>query len=93
MFSYTYRVRILGVFTSDGKDFSTAVRKLPSVSYHARHLTQREFENILNGSNTNGIAIGSLCIGDNVDENKLVLFDISKLKEKTYNDICTIRFR
>jgi len=80
MFSYTYKVKILGTFTSDGKDFSTAVRKLPTVSYHARHLTSREFENILNKTNEAGIELGKLCIGDTIDENKIVLFDISKLK-------------
>ncbi len=80
MFSYTYKVKILGTFTSDGKDFSTAVRKLPTVSYHARHLTPREFENILNKTNEAGIELGKLCIGDTIDENKIVLFDISKLK-------------
>lgn len=80
MFSYTYKVKILGTFTSDGKDFSTAVRKLPTVSYHARHLTPREFENILNKTNEAGIELGKLCIGDTIDEHKIVLFDISKLK-------------
>ncbi len=43
MFSYTYEVNILGSYTqNDGKDFTTAVRKLPTVSYHARHLNQGE---------------------------------------------------
>jgi len=83
MFSYTYNVKILGTFTSDGKDFITAVRKLPTVSYHARHLTPREFDNILNRANENGIAIGKLCIGNDIQlDKKDILFDIGKLKEK-----------
>lgn len=87
MFSYTYNVKILGTFTSDGKDFITAVRKLPTVSYHARHLTPREFENILNRSNENGIPIGNLCIGNEIqfakgNDNKEIIFDINKLQEK-----------
>jgi hypothetical protein len=83
MFSYTYKVKILGTFTSDGKDFVTAVRKLPTVSYHARHINQREYDNILNKSNEGGIEIGKLCIGINiVFENKSIVFDINKLKEK-----------
>ena len=82
MFSYTYDVKILGTFSSDGKDFSTAVRKLPTVSYHARHLTPREFENILNKTNENGMDLGNLCIGDTIHDEKKVLFDVSKLKAK-----------
>lgn len=83
MFSYTYKVNILGKFESNGKNFSTAVRKLPLVSYHARHLTPREFSNIINASNLNGQPIGSLCIGDDIQlEGKEILFDVSKLKSK-----------
>ena len=82
MFSYTYKVKLLGTFTSDGKDFSTAVRKLPTVSYHARHLTPREFENILNKTNEKGLELGKLCIGDDIDDSKSVLFDVRKLKAK-----------
>jgi hypothetical protein len=83
MFSYTYKVKILGTFSSDGKDFVTAVRKLPTVSYHARHISQREYDNILNKSNEKGIDIGKLCIGTTVQfESKSILFDINKLKEK-----------
>jgi uncharacterized protein len=83
MFSYTYNVKILGTFTSDGKDFITAVRKLPTVSYHARHLTPREFENILNRANENGVPIGKLCIGDDIQlDKKDILFDIVKLRDK-----------
>lgn len=83
MFSYTYKVKILGTFSSDGKDFVTAVRKLPTVSYHARHLQPREFDNILNRANENGVPIGKLCIGNDIQlDRKDILFDISKLKDK-----------
>lgn len=83
MFSYTYKVKILGAYTSDGKDFTTAVRKLPVVSYHARHLTPREFDNILNKANENGVEIGKLCIGDDIQLDKnYILFDINKLRDK-----------
>jgi hypothetical protein len=81
MFSYTYNVKILGTFMSDGKDFITAVRKLPTVSYHARHLTPREITNIINATNEKGVPIGHLCIGDTKTENE-ILFDTDKLKEK-----------
>ena len=82
MFSYTYNVKILGTFSSDGKDFITAVRKLPTVSYHARHLKPREFENILNKANENGVAIGKLCIGNDIQLDKNdILFDIRKLRD------------
>jgi len=86
MFSYTYKIKLLGKFSSNGNDFSTAVRRLPTVSYHARHLRPREFETILNGANQQGIKIGKLCIGDDVmfkeDDSRWILFDIEKLKEK-----------
>ena len=83
MFSYTYKVKILGTFTSDGKDFITAVRKLPTVSYHARHISQREYDGILNKTNENGVEIGKLCVGDDIHfEDKSIMFDINKLKEK-----------
>ncbi len=83
MFSYTYKVRMLGTFSSDGKDFVTAVRKLPIVSYHARHITPREFGVILNKSNEEGIEIGKLCIGTDIQfKEKPILFDIHKLREK-----------
>jgi hypothetical protein len=83
MFSYTYKVKILGTYTADGKDFSTAVRKLPVVSYHARHLTPREFDNILNRANENGVQIGKLCIGNDIQLDKNdILFDINKLRDK-----------
>ena len=81
MFSYTYKVKILGTFSSDGKDFLTAVRKLPTVAYHARHLTPREIDNIINATNEKGIPIGHLCIGDTKTDRE-ILFDTDKLKEK-----------
>ena len=83
IFSYTYNVRILGTFTSDGKDFTTAVRKLPTVGYHARYLTPREVQNILNRDNVNGAPIGYLCIGEDVHEKKgELLFDVDKLRNR-----------
>lgn len=87
IFSYTYKVNILGTYTGDGKDFTTAVRKLPVVSYLARHLNSVEFDNILNGANTSEdskpIAIGKLCIGEVIHKQKQnILFDIEKLKNK-----------
>ncbi len=81
IFSYTYNVRILGTFTSDGKDFTTAVRKLPTVGYHARYLTPREVQNILNRDNANGAPIGHLCIGEDVKD-KEILFDVDKLRDR-----------
>ena len=64
MFSYTYKVRILGTFEDKGSSisFTTAVRKLHVVSYIARNLNKREIENILNRENQNGVEIGYLCI-------------------------------
>ncbi len=83
MFSYTYKVKVLGKFTSDGKDFITAVRRLPVVSYHARHMTPTEFDNILNKTNESGVNIGKLCIGDDIQLDKeWIRFDIDKLKSK-----------
>jgi len=86
MFSYTYKVKILGTYTENGEDFTTAVRKLPTVSYHARHLTPKEFEDILNRANQDGIKIGKLCIGTDImfkeDDKRWILFDINKLREK-----------
>jgi len=87
IFSYTYKVNILGTYAGDGKDFTTAVRKLPVVSYLARHLNSVEFDNILNGANTSEdskpIAIGKLCIGEVIHKQKQnILFDIEKLKNK-----------
>lgn len=85
MFSYTYNVRILGTFIDSGQSikFTTAVRKLPTVSYIARHLNKREFTSILNIGNQNGIPVGYLCVGEDVDRNKGdILFDINKLRNK-----------
>ncbi|MEZ4511509.1 MAG: ATP-binding protein [Chloroflexota bacterium] len=85
MFSYTYNVRILGTFIDSGQSikFTTAVRKLPTVSYIARHLNKREFTSILNIGNQDGVPIGYLCVGEDVDRNKGdILFDINKLRNK-----------
>lgn len=85
MFSYTYKVRILGTFTDSGSaiKFTTAVRKLPTVSYIARHLNKREVESILNLENENGVNLGYLCVGNNVFEDKgYIRFDINKLRNK-----------
>ena len=83
MFSYTYKVKILGVFEGDGDNFTTAVRKLPVVSYHARYLSDQEFSNILNRTNEKGVNIGNLCIGEEVKfKEQSIQFDISKLREK-----------
>lgn len=85
MFSYTYKVIILGTFTDTGTaiSFTTAVRKLPTVSYIARHLNKREIESILNRENENGVAIGHLCVGETVFKDKgQILFRIGKLRNK-----------
>ncbi len=85
MFSYTYKVRILGTYTDNGTsiNFTTAVRKLPTVSYHARHLNAREVQYILNSKDQKGAEIGHLCIGENVQSEKgAILFDTNKLKDK-----------
>lgn len=85
MFSYTYKVRILGTFTDRGStiSFTTAVRKLPVVSYIARHLNKREIESILNKTNENGVEVGYLCVGETVFKDKgPILFEIGKLRNK-----------
>jgi len=85
MFSYTYKVRILGTYIDTGSSlsFTTAVRKLPVVSYIARHLNRREIDLILNKSNEDGVPIGSLCIGETVYEDKgEILFKIDRLRDK-----------
>lgn len=85
MFSYTYNVRILGTFIDNGQSikFTTAVRRLPTVSYIARHLDQREFKFILNIGNKNGVPIGHLCVGEDIEKGKGdILFDIDKLRNK-----------
>ena len=85
MFSYTYKVRILGTFADTGSSisFTTAVRKLPTVSYIARHLNQREIDSILNKANENGAPIGHLCVGESVfDDKGKILFRVDKLRNK-----------
>lgn len=85
MFSYTYKVRILGTFKDNGNtvNFTTAVRKLPTVSYIARHLNQREINSIINKTNEKGAEIGHLCIGEEISKDKApILFEISKLRNK-----------
>lgn len=85
MFSYTYKVRILGTFTDSGSTiaFTTAVRKLPTVSYIARHLNKKEIESILNKTNENGAEIGYLCVGETIFKDKgPILFQIDKLRNK-----------
>jgi len=85
MFSYTYKVKILGTYSDEGTSiyFTTAVRKLPTVSYIARHLNKREIESILNRENENGVTIGNLCVGDTVFKDKgEILFNITKLRNK-----------
>jgi len=85
MFSYTYKVRILGTYTDSGTtlSFTTAVRKLPTVSYIARHLNKREIESILNKANENGAPIGHLCIGETISEKKgKILFQIDRLRNR-----------
>jgi len=85
MFSYTYKVRLLGTFIDKGTsiEFTTAARKLPTVSYHARHLKQNEVKYILNIGNENGAEIGYLCIGEDIYKDKGdILFDVQKLRDK-----------
>ena len=90
IFSYTYKVKILGTFTNDGGsgiNFTTAVRKLPTVSYHARHLLPEEIKFILNKDNqqedSKPAALGHLCIGDSEQKGKgEIVFDINKLRNK-----------
>lgn len=85
MFSYTYKVRMLGTFEDTGTSisFTTAVRKLPVVSYHARHLLPAEVKHILNMGNQTGVPLGSICIGEDVQKDKgEILFDVTRLKSK-----------
>ena len=85
MFSYTYKVRILGTFSDNGTSisFTTAVRKLPIVSYIARHLNKREIDSILNMANEDGAPIGYLCVGETVFGDKgQILFKIDRLRNK-----------
>lgn len=85
MFSYTYKVQMLGTFTDTGHaiEFTTAVRKLPIVSYHARHLSKREVEAIINKQDYSGAPIGHLCIGEDISSDKGdILFDVQRLRER-----------
>lgn len=85
MFSYTYKVRMLGTFQHTGTSisFTTAVRKLPVVSYHARHLLPAEVTHILNMGNESGVPVGHLCIGEDIQKDKGdILFDTGRLKSK-----------
>ena len=85
MFSYTYKVHMLGTFEDKGTSisFTTAVRKLPVVSYHARHLQPTEVAHILNMGNESGVPIGYLCIGEDIHTDKgNILFDLKRLKSK-----------
>jgi hypothetical protein len=85
MFSYTYKVQMLGTFIDNGTtiSFTTAVRKLPVVSYHARHLSKREVDAIINRYDSSGAPIGHLCIGEDIQSDKGdILFDIARLRER-----------
>jgi DNA helicase HerA-like ATPase len=85
MFSYTYKVQILGTFTDTGQTltFTTAVRRLPVVSYHARHMTKREVNSIINSQESGGIPIGHLCIGEDIQTDKGdILFDLQRLRSR-----------
>lgn len=85
MFSYTYKVRMLGTFEHDGTSltFTTAVRKLPVVSYHARHLLPAEVAHILNMGNESGVPIGHLCVGEDIQKAKGdIRFDTGRLKSR-----------
>ncbi len=85
MFSYTYKVKMLGTFEDRGTSisFTTAVRKLPVVSYHARHLQPSEVKYILNMGNESGVSLGNICIGEEIQSDKgEIRFDTSRLKSK-----------
>ncbi len=85
MFSYTYKVKLLGTFLDTGHsiDFTTAVRKLPVVSYHARHLSKLEVEAIINKQDASGAIIGNICIGEEIHRDKgNILFNVNRLREK-----------
>ena len=88
MFSYTYRVRMLGTFIDNGHkiEFTTAVRKLPVVSYHARHLNKAEVDQIINKPDSDGVPIGQLCIGEDIHEDKGdILFNTQEItREEDY---------
>ncbi len=85
MFSYTYKVQMLGTFTDKGTsfEFTTAVRKLPVVSYHARHLFPNEVKHIINKQDEAGAPIGFLCIGEDIQRDKgEICFNIERLRSK-----------
>jgi DNA helicase HerA-like ATPase len=85
MFSYTYKVQLLGTFIDVGTTiaFTTAVRKLPVVSYHARHMNRREVDAIINKQDASGAELGKLCVGEDIQEDKgSILFDVNRLREK-----------
>lgn len=85
MFSYTYKVRMLGTFEDKGTSisFTTAVRKLPVVSYHARHLLPAEVKHILNMGDQAGVPLGFICVGEDVQTDKgEILFDVTRLKSR-----------
>jgi DNA helicase HerA-like ATPase len=85
MFSYTYKVRMLGTFEDTGTSiaYTTAVRKLPVVSYHARHLLPAEVKHILNMGNQAGVPLGFICVGEDVQKDKgEILFDVTRLRSK-----------
>lgn len=85
MFSYTYKVQILGTFTDTGQsfEFTTAVRRLPVVSYHARHMTRREVDCIINSQEIGGVPVGYLCIGEDIQKDKgEILFDLNRLRSR-----------
>jgi len=85
MFSYTYKVQMLGTFTDSGHtiEFTTAVRKLPVVSYHARHLSKLEVDAIINKPDSSGAPIGQLCIGEDIHADKGdILFDVQRLRDR-----------
>jgi hypothetical protein len=85
MFSYTYKVRMLGTFEHKGTSlaFTTAVRKLPVVSYIARHLLPSEVKYILNIGDQEGVPLGSICIGEDIQNDKgEILFDVKRLRSK-----------
>jgi len=76
---------MLGTFTDSGQkiEFTTAVRKLPVVSYHARHLSKREVDAIINKPDSSGAPIGQLCIGEDIHKDKGdILFDVQRLRER-----------
>jgi hypothetical protein len=85
MFSYTYRVKLLVTFEEKATSlsFTTAVRKLPVVSYHARHMLPTEVKYILNVGDLTGVPLGHICIGEDIQRDKgEILFNVSRLKSR-----------